>query len=476
MPSSALLRRRRSGSRASADHAPDDHAPADSRAGAGPRLRLRLRLRRMRRGLAYLALGLPTGLLALVVLGTFATPVLMACTRPADISSWADAVRRAALLLFGILLTVGIAPLAAAPLAALERRRLRVLASAPATPADPEPADPEPSPRAVRFRARYTTARAWREVAAGYLVAVAGPGLVLLAAIWAVLCPVWLAAPLVVARSSGGPVALGIGHARSVPDALPYCAAGLAAGVLGLVVLTTLVRAQAALSRTLVEPRPDPLAARLVEVTRSRSRLADGFAAERRRIERDLHDGAQQQLLGLTLQLGLARMDLPADSAAGRAVARAHDQAKTLMADLRELIRGIHPQVLTDRGLGAALYELAEFCPLPVGTDIDLPHRPPRAVETAAYFAAAEALANALRHSAADHIRLTARVRHGRLTVDVEDDGRGGARLADGTGLTGLADRVAVVDGTIRVSSPPGGPTLVRVTIPCPPHPQEDDR
>ncbi|MFI1585917.1 histidine kinase [Embleya sp. NPDC020630] len=462
MPSSALLRSRRSGGRATADH-----APADGSAGAG----LRRRLRRLRRGLAYLALGLPVGLLALVVLGTFATPVLMACTRPADISSWADAVRRAALLLFGILLTVGVAPLAAAPLAALERRRLRVLASAPAAPAEPEP-----SPRAVRFRARYTTARAWREVAAGYLVAVAGPGLVLLAATWAVLCPVWLAAPLVVARSSGGPVALGIGHARSVPDALPYCAAGLAAGVLGLVVLTTLVRAQAALSRTLVEPRPDPLATRLVEVTRSRSRLADGFAAERRRIERDLHDGAQQQLLGLTLQLGLARMDLPADSPAGQAVARAHDQAKTLMADLRELIRGIHPQVLTDRGLGAALYELAEFCPLPVGTDIDLPHRPPRAVETAAYFAAAEALANALRHSAADNIRLTARVRHGRLTVDVEDDGRGGARLADGTGLSGLADRVAVVDGTIRVSSPPGGPTLVRVTIPCPPHPQEDDR
>ncbi|WP_235618634.1 sensor histidine kinase [Embleya scabrispora] len=462
MPSYTLLRRRRPGTREAPDRTTPDRT-ADRTAGAGPQRRLRR--------LAYLALGLPVGLLALVILGTLTTPLLMACTRPADISSWEDAVRRAALLTFGILLTVGVAPLAAAPLAALERRRLRVLAPAPT-----EPGDPEPRPGAVRLRARYTTARAWREVAAGYLVAVAGPGLVLLAATWVVLCSVWLAAPLVVARSSGGPVALGIGHARSVPDALPYCAAGLAAGILGIVVLTTLVRAQAALSRTLVEPRPDPLATRLVEVTRSRSRLADGFAAERRRIERDLHDGAQQQLLGLTLQLGLARMDLPADSPAGQAVARAHDQAKTLMADLRELIRGIHPQVLTDRGLGAALYELAEFCPLPVHTDIDLPHRPPQAVETAAYFAAAEALANALRHSAADTIRLTARVRHGRLTVDVEDDGRGGARLADGTGLTGLADRVAVVDGTIRVSSPPGGPTLVRVTIPCPPHSREDDR
>ncbi|MCF2531398.1 histidine kinase [Yinghuangia sp. KLBMP8922] len=386
----------------------------------------------------------------------------MAAASLDDISSWRDAARPAVLLLLAALLTAGVAPLAAVPLAALERRRLRVL-----TPAAADFRDDEPRAPAALFRDRYTTAQAWREVAAGYVAAVAGTVLAALTLVWALMCLAWLTAPLLVAMSSG-PVALVVGQTGSVAGALPYAAAGLAGTVLGAFGLTVLAHAQAVLMRSLVERRRDELAARLVEVTRSRSRLADAFAAERRRIERDLHDGAQQQLLALTLELGLARLDLPADSPAAESVARAHDQAKTLMADLRRLIRGIHPQALTDRGLGAALRELAEFCPLPVGTDIRLPHRPPQAVETAAYFAAAEALANALKHSGADDIRITAGLRRGRLTVDVEDNGRGGARISDGTGLTGLADRVAVVDGTLRVSSPPGGPTLVRVEIPCP--------
>jgi signal transduction histidine kinase len=308
---------------------------------------------------------------------------------------------------------------------------------------------------------------AWREVAGGCVAAVLGPALAGLTALWAVLTLVWLTAPVIVANS-GGPVALGAGRAETVTEALPYVAAGLISAVAGTYALTLAVIAQATAIRALVFPRPDALAARLVEITRSRSRLADAFAAERRRIERDLHDGAQQQLLGLTLQLGLARLDLPPDSPAGQAVAKAHDQAKALMVELRELIRGIHPQVLTDRGLAAALYELAECSPLAVATDIDLPRRLPQAVETAAYFAAAEALANVLRHSGADTARITARVHGGLLTVEVQDDGRGGALLTGGSGLTGLADRVAVTNGRIRLSSPPGGPTLVRVEIPCP--------
>jgi len=132
------------------------------------------------------------------------------------------------------------------------------------------------------------------------------------------------------------------------------------------------------------------------------------------------------------------------------------------------ILRGIHPQALTERGLAAALHELAECCPLPVGSDIDLPERPPQAVETAAYFAAAEALANVFKHSGATRADITARVGDGLLTVDIRDNGRGGARH-EGTGLTGMADRVGVVDGTIRLSSPQGGPTLVRVEIPCSP-------
>ncbi|WTW98032.1 sensor domain-containing protein [Streptomycetaceae bacterium NBC_01309] len=441
--------------------------------------------RRWWRGLGYVALGLPVGLLALVVLGALAAPLITGAVGLAGADSWPDAVRPAVLLLLGTFLTLGAAPVAAAPIAALERRRLRFVlgrsAFGPDGPDDPDNDERRSAPVLLRLRARYTTARAWREVGAAYLVAVVGPGLAALAAVWAVLCLAWLAAPLVVATSSG-PVALVVGRAGSVPDALPYSAAGLATTAVGVLALAGLTQAQAGLFRHLVGPRTDPLAARLVELTRSRSRLAEAFAAERRRIERDLHDGAQQQLLGLTLQLGLARLDLPPDSAAGQAVAKAHDQAKALMAELRELIRGIHPQVLTDRGLGAALHELAEFCPLDVRTDIDLPRRAPQAVETAAYFAAAEALANALKHSGADNLRITARMRHDRLTVDIEDNGRGGARFTDetgesgGTGLTGLADRLAVVDGTVRVSSPPGGPTLVRVTVPCPSPGREENR
>jgi signal transduction histidine kinase len=420
------------------------------------------RLSHLARGLGYLALGLPSALLAVLLFGSLAVPVLTAAERLDDVSSAADAVVSALLLLLGLLLTVALAPWAAAPVAALERRRLRVL-----TPdAAHELRHREPRPAAARFRERY--AQAWREVAAGYLTAIGVTLLVLLALVWALVCLGWITAPLLVAATGSGPVALVVGHADSVLAAVPYTVAGLAGTGLGAVVFARLAHLQADLTRMLVEPRSDVLAARLVEVTRSRSRLADAFAAERRRIERDLHDGAQQQLLVLTLELGLARMDLPADSPAGQSVAKAHEQAKTLLADLRRLIRGIHPQVLTNRGLGAALYELAEFCPLPVGTDIDLPHRPPQAVETAAYFAAAEALANALKHSGADDIRITARLRNGSLTVDVEDNGRGGASFADGTGLTGLADRVAVVDGTLRLSSPAGGPTVVRVEIPCP--------
>jgi signal transduction histidine kinase len=202
-------------------------------------------------------------------------------------------------------------------------------------------------------------------------------------------------------------------------------------------------------------------------VSRSRARLADAFEAERRRIERDLHDGAQQRLVSLTLQLGLARLDLPPGSPAAETITAAHEQAKQLMAELRELIHGIQPQVLTDLGLPAALGELADQAPIPVAVDAHLAGRLPSQIENTAYFVVAEALTNIAKHSGATSASVTARQHHGVLTVEISDNGHGGANPRSGTGLTGLADRVAVTGGRMLLSSPAGGPTLLRVELPC---------
>ncbi|MFI6876933.1 sensor histidine kinase [Streptomyces sp. NPDC050400] len=210
-----------------------------------------------------------------------------------------------------------------------------------------------------------------------------------------------------------------------------------------------------------------PDSAELVEVRRSRARLVDAYEAERRRIERDLHDGAQQRLVALTVRLGLAGLDLPPGSRAADEVAQAHLLAKEALAELRELIRGVHPQVLTERGLGAAVRDVAGRSPVPVDVSLELPLRPPAAVETAAYFAVCEALTNVARHSAAERCRVDGRLAGGVLWVEVSDDGRGGADPVGGSGLTGTADRIAAVDGRMLLSSPVGGPTRLRMEIPC---------
>jgi signal transduction histidine kinase len=148
-------------------------------------------------------------------------------------------------------------------------------------------------------------------------------------------------------------------------------------------------------------------------------------------------------------------------------VTEAHEQAKLLMEELRELIRGIHPRVLTDRGLPAALRELADRSPVPVTVETDLPERLPPHEEGTAYFVAAEALSNIAKHSDARRGRISVRLRGDTLTMEIEDDGKGGANPSLGSGLTGLADRVAVIDGRMLLSSPAGGPTVLRVEFPC---------
>ncbi|MGH3620963.1 MAG: sensor histidine kinase [Sciscionella sp.] len=227
------------------------------------------------------------------------------------------------------------------------------------------------------------------------------------------------------------------------------------------------------LARALLVPSGSRRSMELVEVSRSRARLADQFEAERRRIERDLHDGAQQRLTSLAMLLGLAKVQLGHNGAATEPdtpaglIGRAHDEAKLALAELGELIRGIHPKILTDRGLDAALGELADRCAVPVHVDSAVARRLSVSAETAAYYAVSEALTNVVKHSGATRAEVTARYVGGTLSVEITDDGRGGADPTGGSGLTGLADRAAAAGGTLAFASPPGGPTVLSVRIPC---------
>jgi len=213
---------------------------------------------------------------------------------------------------------------------------------------------------------------------------------------------------------------------------------------------------------------------RVRELEQSRARAVDDSAARLRQIERDLHDGAQAQMVAVTMKLGLAMkklgrmVDGTEQSDLDRVldlVAAAHRGAKEAITELRDLARGIHPPVL-DHGLGAALTTLAARSDLPVELILDLPERPSAAIETIAYFCAAELVANVAKHSGAGHATLEAAHVPGLLWVRVSDDGSGGARVEARGGLAGLAERVGTVDGRLQISSPPGGPTVVTVELP----------
>jgi signal transduction histidine kinase len=303
-----------------------------------------------------------------------------------------------------------------------------------------------------------------RAGAAGRRALEVGYGVVCVVALWLIDLAV-AAASLVV------PVGLVVAALRSSGAGRGTQAAMLAVAALVLPVaaypLTAWAGARSALARAVLAPREAELDERLVEVTRSRARLVDAFELERRRIERDLHDGAQQRLVALTVALGMARLDLPPGSAAAGQVDAAHEQAKQALTELRELIRGVHPQVLTDRGLPAAVADAAGRSPVRVDVDVVLPRRLPAGIEVAAYFAVCEALGNVAKHSRASRASVRGRLVDDVLVLEVRDDGVGGADPAAGSGLAGLADRIAVVDGRLLLSSPAGGPTLVRVEVPC---------
>jgi signal transduction histidine kinase len=212
------------------------------------------------------------------------------------------------------------------------------------------------------------------------------------------------------------------------------------------------------------------LRASLEELRASRVRIVEAGDSERRRLERNLHDGAQARLVGLAMLLGHARRS--ADANPGEVpglLDGALAELRTSLSELRELARGIHPAVLTEKGLDAALYALASRAPVPVTLDSDGSGRLPEPVEVAAYFAVSEALTNVAKYAHATEANVAVRRRNGCLTVDVIDDGTGGADAARGSGLRGLADRLAALDGTLTVESPPGRGTHLRVEIPCAP-------
>jgi signal transduction histidine kinase len=210
------------------------------------------------------------------------------------------------------------------------------------------------------------------------------------------------------------------------------------------------------------------LAARVQALERSRAGAVESADARLRRLERDLHDGAQHRLAYIAMELGRARGKLAHDPrAAEPLLAHAHEESKRAMGELRDLVRGIHPSVLADRGLDAAISGLAERSPVPVTVHIAMPGRPPVAAETAAYYVVAEALANVGKHADAHSARVSIEHDGHAIRIEVGDDGRGGARRAPGSGLEGLAQRVEALDGSLTVDSPSGGPTTLRALIPC---------
>jgi signal transduction histidine kinase len=342
----------------------------------------------------------------------------------------------------------------------------------------PDPGGPPLSGGLVsRIRQLVTSRRRWRAVVyCLLLLPVTTFGLVTITAAWAGGLT-GLTMPLWAHRLPAGGALLDGQKVSSARWLVPFAIAG---GVL-LLAAPWIARGWAAACTSLVRRWLGPsereeLEERVETLTETRTRVVDAADAERRRIERDLHDGAQQRLVALAVDLGRARAKLDNDPSVApetsALVAGAHEEAKQALAEIRDLVRGIHPAVLTDRGLDAALSALAARCPVPVSMDTAglSGTRCSAQVEAVAYFVVAEALTNVAKHSGAQSALLEVHTvddaRGRRLCVRIEDDGHGGADI-NGSGLRGLADRVAALDGSFTAVSPPGGRTVLAADLPC---------
>jgi signal transduction histidine kinase len=357
----------------------------------------------------------------------------------------------------------------------VQRNRLRATAGITIAP---HPTGPYrwPTPRAIAAAAR--SQAAWRQV---FYHLLAAPALAVAAM---VAIATWLASLIFLfvyayawGLSAGSWLHRGLyadPSASNMPRILGLqvdiwlTVAGVA-GVLAAPWLTAGVQALDVRAATaLLGPsRTSELEHRVEQLAKTRAGVVDAADAERRRLERDLHDGTQQRLVSLAINLGMARAQVNTAEEARQAIADAHEEAKSALAELRDLIRGLHPAVLEDRGLDAALSGVTARMPIPVRLTVDLPRRPAPVIEAVAYFVVSEGLANIVKHAQASQAEVVVSRAGDRLHIIVSDDGAGGADPSRGTGLTGLAKRAASVDGTFEIVSPPGGPTLLTVDLPC---------
>jgi len=337
---------------------------------------------------------------------------------------------------------------------ALQRSRLRTIAGID-IPVGSRTAERKPWPLGP-----WLSASIWRQVAFHLLSVGIGVAAGVVAVCW--LAPVIAVTYLIVGAPSGAPAAVSCAGALAMLFAAPWLARQVAV-------------ADQTLARALLGPsQSEEFALRLESLAKSRAAIVAATDTERRRIERDLHDGAQQRLVSLAMRLGLARArfsDVP--EPIEQVIAEAHEEALLALSEVREFIRGLHPAVLNDRGLNAALSGLAARAPLPVRLTVDMAQSAAPGVEAVAYFIVSEAITNVVKHAQATQAEVTVASDGSLLRIAISDNGVGGAKLGGpgasdgGTGLMGLMQRAASVDGTLTIDSPPGGPTVITAELPC---------
>jgi signal transduction histidine kinase len=399
----------------------------------------------------YLAAAIPAQLLGgLIFLGMI---------RWGQVMSPRGAARLMLLWLAGVLLIFLLTP----TLTRMHRHRLRTMAGVEIPP--------QRKWRGLLTRRGITAVvrseSTWRQLFYHLLIApVLAAAAIIAVAMWPGSIATTVAFAIEWSRHAGGSYAGQDDVKQSVAVSLTFV------GVVGLFVAPWLTSGLRALdikaAKALLGPsRADELEHRVEQLTETRAGVVDAADAERRRLERDLHDGTQQRLVSLAINLGMARAQAETEEDAKKAIAEAHEEAKAALAELRDLIRGLHPAVLEDRGLDAALSGVTARMPIPVRLTVDLPRRPAPVIEAVAYFVVSEGLANIVKHAQATEAAVFVQRSGDRLHVIVTDDGVGGADASRGTGLAGLARRAASVDGTFDIDSPPGGPTLLTVDLPC---------
>jgi signal transduction histidine kinase len=410
---------------------------------------LRHWLGRLGKDTIYLVTGLPMGILTFTV----------------AVTGWSTGLGLLITLIgFPVLLVTA---LALRGLSHVERGRAQLVVDEPLVARYSEPAK---AGIWERFKSILSDAQNWRDLGwsllllpvgiAGFTIAVTAIGTVL----GLIFAPAWTWA----LWHSHDPVDLGLFHVTDIWTSLAATVIGIAAAPLGLALIRGSAAASGALAQALLAPRTEQLTERVEVLQATRAGAVDAAAAELERIERDLHDGAQARLVAIAMDLGLAQQKLDSDPEQARhLMAEAREGASAALVELRDLARGIRPALLAERGLGEAVRAFAARAPVPASVTAELgDERLPEPVESAAYFVVAEALANVAKHAGAKRATVSLVRRGDSLEVLVVDDGHGGAN-ADGAGLKGLRARVEALDGTLGVASPAGGPTMLRVELPC---------